>query len=301
MSVAITAAQVKELREKTGVGMMECKQALTENQGDMEKAIRWLRERGMARAAKKADRVASEGTVEVYVNEDLNAGILLEVNCETDFVSKNEDFRKFVHETAVVALKGSIEDLDRLSESKLPSGDTVAATLTALIAKIGENMKLRRIKIVASKNGTVVGYSHMGGRIGTLVALDGAKNPSIQELGKDLAMRVAAAFPRFLKPEDVEASELEVEKDLARKKLQQENKPDHLIEKIMQGQINKFYKEVCLVEQAFIKDPNQTVKGLVQSKGVQLASFARFQMGEGIEKKQENFAEEVAAATKGLN
>lgn len=298
---AISAAQVKDLREKTGVGMMECKNALTACSGDLEKAILWLREHGMARAAKKADRVAAEGMVEVYVTDDATAGVLLEVNCETDFVSKNEDFIKFVREAARIALNKKVNSVEALTEQKLASGETIAAVLPGLIAKIGENLKLRRVHTLSSPAGTIVGYSHMGGKIGTLVQLEGPKSAAVTELGKDLAMHVAAAFPRYLKPEEVDVNELEQERDLARKKLQQEGKPDHLVEKIMAGHVNKFYKEVCLIEQPFVKDPNQTVKALVASKGVQLAAYARFQMGEGLEKKSENFAEEVAAASKSFS
>jgi elongation factor Ts len=291
--MSITASQVKDLREKTGVGMMECKKALEETGGDMEKAIVWLRERGMSRAAKKADRVAAEGIVEVYVTPDNSAGVLLELNCETDFVSKNEDFRKFAHDVAELALKTKATTIEELEPAKLGS-TTVAARLTELIAKIGENMKLRRVKVLTASNGTVAGYSHMGGRIGTLVVIEGGKNV---DLGKDIAMHVAAAAPRYLNETQVDTTELDQEREIARKKLVEEGKPADMIEKILVGQMKKFYKEVCLVEQAFIKDPNVNITKHVENtaKGAKLAGFARFQLGEGIEKKKENFAEEVAA------
>jgi len=297
MTMAVTATQVKELREKTGVGMMECKKALEENGADLEKAIVWLRERGLSRAAKKADRVASEGVVEVYVNEDQNSGVALELNCETDFVSKNEDFTKFAHEVATLALKNRVQDVDALSGLKMPSGSTVADALTGLINKIGENMRLRRVTVLSSANGTVAGYTHMGGKIGTLVLLEGAKGDKAVELAKDLAMHVAAAAPKYLNSTEVDTTELDQERDIARKKLVEEKKPENLIEKILEGQIKKFYKEVCLVEQAFVKNPDIAVQKLVETSGTngKLTGFVRFQLGEGIEKKTENFADEVAA------
>ena len=296
--MAITAGQVKELRAKTGVGMMECKKALQENDGDLEKAILWLRERGLSRAAKKADRVTSEGIVQVTVNDDFTAGVVIEVNCETDFVSKNQDFIDFCKEISGIALEGNISDVDALKAAKLASGETVENKLTSLISTIGENLNLRRVKTIKDPEGTIVGYTHMGGKIGTLVQLSGARGDELQELCKDIAMHVAAAAPRYLNSSEVDPAELEQEKDLARKKLLEQNKPENLIDKIMQGQINKFYKEVCLVEQAFVKDPNLSITKLVKEKGKgsTLTSFVRFNLGEGIEKKKENFAEEVAAA-----
>lgn len=299
--MTISASQVKDLREKTGVGMMECKKALEENGGDLEKAILWLRERGMSRAAKKADRVAAEGIVEVLVNEDQNTGVVLELNCETDFVSKNEDFRKFTADLAAFALKNRPKNAADMLNMKM-GAETVDQVIKGKIATIGENVILRRVTVLSTTNGTIAGYTHMGGKIGALVGLDGAKGADIAELGKDIAMHIAAAAPRYLNSSDVNATELEQEKELARKKLLEEKKPENMIEKIMMGQIAKFYKEVCLAEQAFIKDPNMSINKLVQEKGkgAKLTAFARFQLGEGIEKKQEDFAAEVAAVTRGL-
>jgi len=299
--MSITASQVKELREKTGVGMMECKKALEENAGNMEKAILWLRERGMSRAAKKADRVAAEGIVEVYVNDDHNAGVVLELNCETDFVSKNDDFRKFAHDCALIALKNNLNSADDLLAATMESGATVKNTLTEMIAKIGENMNVRRCTVVKAPNGLVAGYIHMGGKIGTLVALEGGiKNDALGALGKDVAMHVAAASPRYMTSEEVNKSELEQERELARKKLIEEKKPEAMIEKILEGQMKKFYKEVCLVDQAFVKDPDTNVATLVQKQGggSKLVKFVRFHLGEGIEKKETDFAAEVAAQLK---
>lgn len=296
--MSITAGMVKDLREKTGVGMMECKKALEENAGDMEKAIVWLRERGMSRAAKKEGRTAAEGLVEVLVSPDHKAGVLVELNCETDFASKNEEFRKLAHDVATLAHKNKMGSADELLSAKLPAGGTVKEALTGLIAKIGENMQLRRVKVLTVNNGIVAGYSHMGGKIGTLVAIEGAAGAD--ELAKDVAMHIAAANPRYLVDAEVDASELEQEKEIARKRLQEEGKPADLIEKILVGQMKKFYKEVCLTEQAFIKDPNVSVAKHVDNvkKGAKISSFSRFQLGEGIEKKKENFAEEVAAQLK---
>lgn len=297
MSIAISALLVKDLREKTGVGMMECKKALEENSGDMEKAIVWLRERGMSRAAKKADRIAAEGMVHFVIGKNGNAAALLEVNCETDFASKNELFRQFVEETATLAMDQGIDDVEKLSTVKLASGTTVDETLKGLIQKIGENMKVRRVQTVKTPSGVVAGYSHMGGKIGTLVALEGAASAPIAEVGKDIAMHVAAAFPRYLSRTEVNQAELAQERDIARKKLVEEKKPEAMIEKILEGQMNKFYKEVCLVEQAFVKDPDTSISKLLEKtdKNLKLTKFLRFQLGEGIEKKQENFAAEVAA------
>lgn len=297
MAVTISASMVKDLREKTGVGMMECKKALEENAGDMEKSIVWLRERGMSRAAKKADRVAAEGMVHFVINDKGNGAALLEVNCETDFVSKNEEFRSFVTETATLALNSNINNIDTLSTMKLASGATVDETIKGLIQKIGENMKLRRVQTLAISNGEIKGYSHMGGKIGTLVVLEGATGPAVKELGHDIAMHVAAAFPRFLNRTEVDTTELNQEREIARKKLVEEKKPEAMIEKILEGQMNKFYKEVCLVEQPFVKDPDVSITKLLEKtdKNLKLTKFLRFQLGEGIEKKKEDFAAEVAA------
>ena len=297
--MAVTAAQVKELREKTGVGMMECKKALTENDGDIEKAILWLRERGMSRAAKKADRVTAEGLVQVAVNDAGNAAAIVEINCETDFVAKNVDFQEFATKASQIALEKQINSVEALKAETI-DGTSVADTLTALIAKIGENLNLRRVAAVSTSNGTIASYIHMGGKIGALVVLEGDAAASANEVAKDIAMHVAAAAPRYLKSDDVNTDEVEQEKELARKKLEEEGKPADLIEKILVGQVNKFYKEICLIDQAFVKDPSLSVQKYVDqnAKGAKISSFVRFQLGEGIEKRKENFADEVAAQLK---
>ena len=298
--MAISASQVKDLREKTGVGMMECKKALTENDGDMEKAIVWLRERGMSRAQKKAGRTTAEGIVAFDVNADQTVGVVLEVNCETDFVSKNEDFQAFVAESAKLALQnkaGSVGDLESMT---LASGTTVKDTLPQLIAKIGENLQLRRVEVVTAATGTVSGYSHMGGKIGSLVAIDGAQGPEAQAVAKDIAMHIAAASPRYLNSSEVDTAELEQEKAIARKALIEQGKPENMIEKILGGQMSKFYKEVCLVDQAFVKDPKTSISQVVSklSDGAKVVGFKRFQLGEGIEKRADDFADEVAKLSK---
>ena len=295
--MTITAGMVKELREKTSVGMMECKKALEENGGDLEKAVLWLRERGLSRAAKKADRVAAEGIVQIAISQDAHTGVVVEFNCETDFVSKNEDFTKFAADVATLALAQQISDVDALKSAKLADGETVEGRMTTLIAKLGENMKVRRLGLLKTSKGVVAGYTHMGGKIGSLVLLEGAEGQEVQELGKDLAMHSAAAGPRYLKSEEVDASEIETEKELGRKKLAEEGKPENMWEKILVGQVNKFYKEIVFIEQAFVKDPGQSIKQVVaeKGKGAQLTGFQLFKLGEGIEKKKENFADEVAA------
>lgn len=298
--MAVTAAQVKALREKTGVGMMDCKKALTENDGDVEKAILWLRERGLSRAAKKADRVTAEGTVAIYVNDDNTGGVALEINCETDFVSKNQDFINFADQVSKLALEKDSTDIDSLKAEAMSDGKSVGDKLTELISTIGENLNLRRIKVLKTSNGTVTGYSHMGGKIGTLVLLEGSTGEAAATLGQDLAMHCAAAAPRYLNSSDVDTKEIDQEKELARKQLLEQGKPEDLIEKILVGQVNKFFKEICFLDQPFVKDSAVSVEKLIKnhSSDAVLRDYCRFQLGEGIEKKKEDFAAEVAAAVK---
>ncbi len=297
--MAITAAQVKELRQKTGVGMMECKKALVENEGNLEKAILWLRERGLSRAAKKAGRTTAEGLVKILVADDSKSAVLVELNCETDFVSKNEDFQKFANDVAALALSKKINSVEALKAEAM-NGSTVGDVLTGLVSTIGENLNLRRVSFLGSDNGVVAGYSHMGGKIGAIVLLDGSTDESLVALGKDVAMHAAASAPKYLNSSEVDATELEQEKDLAKKKLLEEGKPEALIEKILVGQMNKFYKEVCLLDQPFVKDGSVSVSKLVanEGKGASLTAFTLFKLGDGIEKKEEDFAAEVAATLK---
>jgi elongation factor Ts len=289
----ITAAIVKELRERTGAGMMDCKKALVATEGDMEKAIDFLREKGLSQAAKKAGRVAAEGAVVAYVTEDGKTGAIVEVNCETDFVGKNENFQALAKSIAELIVKTNPADVDALLASEM-QGKTVKDVVTEAIAKIGENISVRRFVRYESAEGKVYSYIHGGGKIGVLVDMKGGD----AELGKDIAMQVAAANPQFLNRNEVPDSELEHEKDILTEQARNEGKPENIIAKMVMGRINKYYKEVCLVDQEFIRDGDLTISKLLKSKNADVARFARFQLGEGIEKKQENFADEVAAFIK---
>ena len=301
----ITAESVKELRERTGCGMMDCKKALTETAGDMDKAIDFLREKGLATAAKKAGRIASEGIVDVFV--DGNVGVIVEVNSETDFVAKNDDFRTFVRNVAKQIIATNPADVETLLAQNFVEDETVTIDLMLKekIAKIGENMNIRRF---ARYEGVTEGYIHGGGRIGVLVAFDTdssvAVKPEFKELAKDIAMQVAAAIPQFVNVDDVDTTILEREKEVLKAQALNEGKPEKIIEKMVEGRIAKFYKEVCIVEQPFIKDPDKTVKALVKEVGTKLGGdiaitkFSRFEKGEGLEKKEDNFADEVANMAK---
>ncbi|MBO5606137.1 MAG: elongation factor Ts, partial [Acidaminococcaceae bacterium] len=285
----ITAAIVKELRERTGAGMMDCKKALVATEGDMEKAIDFLREKGLSQAAKKAGRVAAEGAVVAHVTEDGKVGAIVEVNCETDFVGQNENFQALAKSIAALIVETNPADVETLLASEL-DGKAVKDVVTEAIAKIGENISVRRFVRFESAEGKVYSYIHAGGKIGVLVDMKGGD----LELGKDIAMQVAAANPQYLDRTEVPASELEHEKDILTEQARNEGKPEKIIEKMVLGRINKYYKDVCLVDQEFIKDGDLTISKLLKSKNAEVARFARFQLGEGIEKKQENFAEEVA-------
>ena len=301
----ITAESVKELRERTGCGMMDCKKALTETAGDMDKAIDFLREKGLATAAKKAGRIASEGIVDVFV--DGNVGVIVEVNSETDFVAKNDDFRTFVRNVAKQIIATNPADVEILLAQNFIEDETVTIDLMLKekIAKIGENMNIRRF---ARYEGVTEGYIHGGGRIGVLVAFDTASEVAVKQefkdFAKDIAMQVAAAIPQFVNVEDVDASVLEREKEVLKAQALNEGKPEKIIEKMVEGRVAKFYKEICIVEQPFIKDPDKTVKALVKEVGAKLGGdititkFSRFEKGEGLEKKSDNFADEVANMAK---
>ena len=285
----ITAAMVKDLREKTGAGMMDCKKALTATDGDMAKAIDYLREKGIAKAEKKAGRIAAEGAVAAYVSG--NVGVLLEINCETDFAAGNENFRALLNKVTEYAAKNAPADLDALNAAKIEGDKTVADLVTEATATIGEKISLRRF-VAYKTSGRLTSYIHMGGKIGVLVELDGGT----PELGKDVAMQIAAANPSAIDRDGVEASELEHEKEVLRKQALEEGKPEKIVDKMVEGRIKKFYKEVCLLEQIFVKDSEKTVGDILG--GVKVLNFTRYQLGEGIEKKQEDFAAEVAAQLK---
>ncbi len=285
----ITAALVKELREITGAGMMDCKKALVECEGDKDKAIDYLREKGIAKAAKKAGRIASEGVVAAA--SDGKTACIVEINSETDFVAKNENFLALVKKIAehIVACKPA--DMDALNASQM-DGKTVAEVMTEAVASIGEKLSLRRFEVYTSEDGKLATYIHMGGKIGVIVELSGGED----ELGKDVAMQIAAAKPQCISRADVDADALAHEREVLRKQALEEGKPEKIVEKMVDGRINKYYKEVCLVEQEFVKDSDKTIKDILG--GVEVRRFARFEMGEGLEKKNEDFAAEVAAQMK---
>ena len=285
----ITAALVKELREITGAGMMDCKKALVECEGDKDKAIDYLREKGIAKAAKKAGRIASEGVVAAA--SDGKTACIVEINSETDFVAKNENFLALVKKIAehIVACKPA--DMDALNASQM-DGKTVAEVMTEAVASIGEKLSLRRFEVYTTEDGQLATYIHMGGKIGVIVELSGGD----KTLGKDVAMQIAAAKPQCIGREDVDQEALAHEREVLRKQALEEGKPEKIVEKMVDGRINKYYKEVCLVEQEFVKDSDKTIKDVLG--GVEVRRFARFEMGEGLEKKNEDFAAEVAAQMK---
>ena len=286
----VTASIVKELREKTGAGMMDCKKVLTETDGDIEKAIELLRERGIAKAAKKSGRVAAEGIVAAYVSEDGKVGSVVEVNSETDFVAKNDEFVNFVANVAEQIAKENPADVEALlaQKSLQDASKTVNEVLTDKIATIGENLSIRRFARFES-NGLVEKYIHGDGKIGVLVELENGT----AELAKDVCMQIAAAKPEFLDEASVPAERLDKEMEILKAQAMNEGKPAQIAEKIVQGRIGKFYSEICLVDQAFVKNPDIKVKDLLAQNNAKVLNFARFEKGEGIEKKEENFAEEV--------
>ena len=301
----ITAATVKELRERTGAGMMDCKKALAETSGDMEAAIDWLRAKGLSAAAKKAGRTAAEGLVGVAVEGTRGAAV--EVNSETDFVAKNEQFQEFVRNVAQIALQSG-GDVGALSGAAYPSGGTVAEALTNNIATIGENQSLRRSMVVNVNEGVIVPYVHNQvapglGKIGVLVALESsAPAETLQALGKQIAMHVAAANPLALNGDQLDADLVERERSIAMEKAKESGKPQNIVEKMVEGGLAKFRKDNALLSQLFVMDGKTPVADVVAQAAkdagspITLAGFVRFQLGEGIEKKQEDFAAEVAAA-----
>ncbi len=292
----ITAELVKQLREKTGAGMMDCKKVLTETNGDEEKAIELLRERGIAKAAKKSDRIAAEGLVTTYVTADQKVGAVVEVNAETDFVAKNEEFRNFVADIAKQVAEKNPDTVEELlaQTSMVETDKTIQDVLTNKIATIGENMSIRRFERFES-NGLVESYIHGDGKIGVLVEMENGNT----ELAKDVCMQIAAARPEYLDRDSVPADRVAHEMEILKAQAVNEGKPEAVAEKIVQGRINKFYGEICLVEQDFVKDPDQTLGKLVESKGAKIVRFARFEKGEGLQKREENFAEEVAKQING--
>ena len=287
----ISANMVKDLREKTGVGMMDCKKALTETDGDMEKAIEYLREKGITKAAKKSSRIAAEGLVLAYVSEDNKVGAAIEVNSETDFVAKNEEFRTFVQALAKQVAINNPADVEALLNEEYieEAGKKVSEVLTDKVAKIGENMNIRRFIRFETTDGLVESYIHGNGKIAVLVNMKNADN----ELAKDICMQVAAARPEFLDEASVPAERLAKEMEILKAQAINEGKPEAIAEKVVQGRIGKFYSEICLVDQEFVKNPDMKISDLLKSKNAEIVEFARIEKGEGLEKKEENFAEEV--------
>ena len=290
----ITAALVKELRERTGSGMMECKKALTETGGDIEAAVELMRKQGLAKADKKAGRVAAEGRIASAISNDGRRGVLVEVNCETDFVAKGDDFANFCAGVASIVLAKAPEDLDALLTLPFASGGSVDQARRELISKIGENIAVRRFIIIDSADGRLANYLH-GTRIGVLVAINGGN----EALAKDIAMHIAATKPLALSGADVPAEVVEKEKEIFRAQAAESGKSAEIIEKMITGRVNKFLKEVTLLGQPFVKDPDQAVEQLLKRQGAVVRAFVRYEVGEGIEKKSGNFAEEVMAQVRG--
>ncbi|MEF3254873.1 MAG: translation elongation factor Ts [Deferribacterales bacterium] len=287
----ITAALVKELRERTGAGMMDCKKALSETNGDIEQAIEYLRKKGLSSAAKKAGRIAAEGVIAEYV--DGNVGVIVEVNSETDFVARNEEFLSFAKDVAKVIGKNSVATVEELMNVKFNDSETVAEALNTKIAKIGEKIDIRRFSKL--EGGLISTYIHLGGKIGVIVKLEGGD----QTLAKDICLHIAASNPMFLDSSKVDPEFIKKEEEILTAKQKEAGKPDNIIPNIVKGQIAKYLKEICLMSQPFVKNPDLTIEQLLAEKGAKIVQYARLQVGEGIEKKQENFVEEVMKQIKG--
>lgn len=292
--MAITAQMVKELREKTGAGMLDCKKALTETNGNMEEAIDFLRKKGMASAAKKADRIAAEGITHILSKG--NDAVIVEVNAETDFVAKNENFQQLVKELAEHLLENKPASLEEAMDQKMSSGESVSEYINSAIAKIGEKITLRRFEVkTKSDNGAFGEYLHMGGRIGVLAVLEGTTD---QEVAKDVAMHIAAINPKYVSRDQVSEDEIARERQVLTEQALNEGKPEKIVEKMVEGRLGKFFEQICLVDQAFVKNPDEKVGKFLKSKGAEVVDFVRYEVGEGMEKRQENFAEEVMNQTK---
>ncbi len=291
----ITAAMVKELRERTGAGMMECKRALEESKGDLDLAIENMRKAGQAKADKKSSRTAAEGIIYIKTDDDAKNAVIIEVNCETDFVARDTGFVDFVKSSANAALVSNVGDEQQLLNQKNNNNETVDEARRNLISKIGENINVRRLsKVNAKPNGRVGAYLH-GDRIGVVVEMEGGSS----SLAKDIAMHIAASSPSVVNPEDVSQETIAKEKEIFSAQAMQSGKPQDIIDRMVSGRITKFLDEVSLLGQSFIKDPNTTVGNLLKLENAKVLSFIRYQVGEGIEKKQDNFVEEVMAQVKG--
>ncbi|MFC7061181.1 translation elongation factor Ts [Halobacillus seohaensis] len=293
--MAINAKMVKELREKTGAGMMDCKKALTETDGDMEKAIDWLREKGISKAQKKADRIAAEGAAHIVVEG--NTAVLFEVNCETDFVTKNDQFKTLLQELGKHLINQKPASVESALEEKLHGeGSTLNEYITDITAKIGEKISLRRFEIKEKTDNDAFGaYTHMGGRIGVLTILEGSTDEAV---AKDVAMHVAAVNPRYVSRDAIPEEEVNTERETLKTQALSEGKPENIVEKMVEGRLNKFFEEICLLEQSFVKDPDQKVKQYIASASGSINGFVRFEVGEGMQKREENFADEVMSQVK---
>ncbi|NIK10818.1 translation elongation factor Ts [Alkalibacillus almallahensis] len=293
--MAITANLVKELREKTGAGMMDCKKALQETDGDLDKAVEYLREKGMSKAAKKADRIAAEGSTHIVANDQ--AAAMIEVNAETDFVAKNEQFKQLLNDLASHILNHRPTTVEEAFEQKINGTDqTVSEYITSAIATIGEKISLRRFEVFEQGENSAIGnYIHMGGKIGVLAHLDGTNDEAV---AKDIAMHIAAINPQYLSRDEVDQELVDKERERLKQQALEEGKPEHIVEKMVEGRLGKFFEEICLLDQAFVKDSDQTVKQYVESKGATIKTFVRYEVGEGMEKREENFADEVMSQVK---
>ncbi|MBP2077684.1 translation elongation factor Ts [Oceanobacillus polygoni] len=293
--MAITAQMVKELREKTGAGMMDCKKALQQTDGNIDQAIDYLREKGIAKAAKKADRIAAEGLTHIEV--DNNTAAILEVNCETDFVTKNDQFKNLLTQLGQHIVKEKPATVEEALQQKLNGeGETLESIINTAVSKIGEKISLRRFAVVEKTDNDAFGaYLHMGGRIGVLSLLEGTTD---EQVGKDVSMHVAAVNPRYVSRDAVSEEEVNREREVLKTQALNEGKPENIVEKMVEGRLGKFFEEIVLLEQSFVKDPDQKVKKYVADKGAAVKSFVRYEVGEGMEKREENFADEVMSQIK---
>ena len=291
----ITAQLVKELREKTGAGMMDCKKALVQTEGNLEAAIDFLREKGLSSAAKKSDRIAAEGTT--YILTEGNEAILLEVNAETDFVAKNEKFIELVEQLAAQLLAAKPESVEAALELTNAEGVKIADQISTAVATIGEKISLRRFEIKSKTDADAFGsYLHMGGRIGVLVVLEGSTD---EAAAKDVAMHIAAINPTYVSRDEVSADEVERERKVLTEQALNEGKPENIVAKMVEGRLGKYFEDVCLLDQTFVKNPDQKVRAFVEATGGKVTGFVRYAVGEGIEKREDNFAEEVMNQVKG--
>ncbi|EOD7985751.1 TPA: elongation factor Ts [Staphylococcus aureus] len=290
----ISAKLVKELREKTGAGMMDCKKALTETDGDIDKAIDYLREKGIAKAAKKADRIAAEGLV--HVETKGNDAVIVEINSETDFVARNEGFQELVKEIANQVLDTKAETVEALMETTLPNGKSVDERIKEAISTIGEKLSVRRFAIRTKTDNDAFGaYLHMGGRIGVLTVVEGSTD---EEAARDVAMHIAAINPKYVSSEQVSEEEINHEREVLKQQALNEGKPENIVEKMVEGRLRKYLQEICAVDQDFVKNPDVTVEAFLKTKGGKLVDFVRYEVGEGMKKREENFADEVKGQMK---